>query len=370
MSGRTVLFFSCEPGGAEVLIPVVRLLERLDGFSPVVLSYGLGATRFSGKGVAALPVDPVQKGDISLFERYRPALVITSATSLPERDMSEKFLWHNARLAGVPTLAFLDQWQNYAPRFSGVSDSERLAYLPDYISCIDEVGEEEMVREGFPRERLVKLGHPYLSALKEEQATLDPCELRRRLNILPGKQVALFVSEAIREHYGRSRGYDQYDAFRLFLSACEAAGDTVALVKVHPKDAADGYREAARRYGSLKPLLVGDALTPAECLTVADRVYGMTSIMLIEAYVLGKMVVSLQPGLCIEDPLMLSRRGLIERVGGPKATGTPNAPGQGGGFSFSFSAERFLRALESLFGLATNPARQPRTDAEPARSNR
>ena len=32
--------------------------------------------------------------------------------------------------------------------------------------------------------------------------------------------------------------------------------------------------------------------------------------MLIEAYVLGKVVMSLQPGLCVENPLVLCRHGL------------------------------------------------------------
>lgn len=351
MTRSTILCFSCEPGGSEVLIPVIRLLKARKGCRVVVQAYGLGAARFAAKGIDFVEIGPVQKDDPALLERYRPSLIITSATSLPERDMSEKHLWHNARRQGVPTLAFLDQWQNYAPRFSGTTESERLAYLPDYINCIDEVGEAEMAAEGFPRQKLVKFGHPYLSGLRGESADVDAAAVRHELGFRSGEKIALFVSEAIREHYVNSRGYDQYDAFKLFLEICSSAGDSAVLVKVHPKDRVAGYREAAATYGRLNCSFVSDSLTSAQCLAVADRVYGMTSIMLIEAYVLGKEVVSLQPGLRIEDPLMLSRHGLIERIEDAGKKRELFQPGEEAGFGFSFDTERFLRALGELFGI-------------------
>ena len=351
MSRAIILCFSCEPGGAEVLIPVIRLLHADRAYRVIVLSYGLGATRFAGKGIECIEIGPVAKDDLYLIEQYRPDLIISSATSLPERDMSEKHLWHNARRQGVPTLAFIDQWQNYAPRFSGATPQERLAYLPDYINCIDDLGEAEMLREGFQPHLLTKFGHPYLSGLEKSSAAVDAARIKADLGFLPGQNVPLFVSEAIREHYGRDRGYDQYDAFRLFLELCLADGDTAVLVKVHPKDCVSGYQRVAAGYGTLKASFVSDALSPAESLAVADRVYGMTSIMLIEAYVLGKPVVSIQPGLLIEDPLMLSRHGLIERIetlGGKRGEFVPLEAAH---FSYGFDAARFLAFLKELLDL-------------------
>lgn len=351
MTQSTILCFSCEPGGSEVLIPVIRLLKARRACRVVILAYGLGAARFAAKGIDCVEIGPVPKDDPALIERYRPSLIITSATSLPERDMSEKHLWHNARRQGVPTLAFLDQWQNYTPRFSGTTQSERLAYLPDYINCIDEVGEAEMAAEGFPRQKLVKFGHPYLSGLREESAAVDTEAVRRQLGLGSGEKIALFVSEAIREHYGNSRGYDQYDAFGLFLELCSRAGDGAILVKVHPKDRVEGYREAAAAYGAPNCSFVSEGLSAVQCLAVADRVYGMTSIMLIEAYVLGKEAVSLQPGLRIEDPLMLSRHALIERIEDAGQKRERFQPREGAGFAFGFDTEKFLRGLGELFAL-------------------
>jgi len=57
--------------------------------------------------------------------------------------------------------------------------------------------------------------------------------------------------------------------------------------------------------------VVKNESTSTELLSVYDLVVGMTSIMLIEAYILGCAVVSLQPNLKIKDPLILSRLNLI-----------------------------------------------------------
>lgn len=315
MTGKTILFFSCEPGGAEVLIPVIRLLDATDAYTVIVLSYGLGAARFGAKEIEFIEIGPVEKNDTAIIDCYRPDLIITSATSLPERDMSEKHIWHNARQMGVPTLAFIDQWQNYAVRFSGAAGHERLAYLPDYINCIDDVGEAEMTREGFERQTLVKFGHPYLSSLKHGVSPADEQQIRQSLDIPAAQPIALLVSEAIREHYGRSRGYDQYDVLRLFLDFVSASPHACRpLIKLHPKDTAREFESVLAGYRDLRPIIICNELTSLECIAVADAVYGMTSIMLIEAYLLGKLVVSLQPGLPIEDPLVISRHGLIPRL--------------------------------------------------------
>ncbi|HLP97558.1 MAG TPA: hypothetical protein VK149_03835 [Sideroxyarcus sp.] len=350
MTQGVLLFFSCEPGGAEVLIPAIKLVEKETHYKVFVLGYGLGAERFAKKGVQCIAIEPVEKGDQALLDVYHPNLIITSATSLPERDMSEKHLWHNARRAGIPTMAFLDQWQNYAVRFSGVAGSERLAYLPDYINCINEIGRSDMTNEGIDGHRLLQFGQPYLSSLAQTAAKVDEGKVRQLLGIEPAQSLALFASEAIQEHYGRSRGYDQYDALKLFMELMSrSAGKIRPLVKLHPKDAPEGYERILNEYAALKPVIVRNEVSPVECLQVVDEVYGMSSIMLIEAFALGKKAVSIQPGLRVMDPMVLSRLGYIQRI----TSTTPVAqrerkpsPPPAFAFEFSFRERAFLNFIE------------------------
>jgi len=311
---RDVLVFSCEPGGAEVLVPVVRLLSG--EYRVTVAAYGHGRVRFGERGVETAEIAPVGKGDRRAIDRFRPDFIITSATSLV-RDMSEKHLWESAREVGIPTLAFLDQWQNYAGRFSGPTAEERLSYLPDHINCINDLGEREMLREGFDPAALVKFGHPSLAEVKERAAALDPQRIRERLGIPADRKIFLFASEAIREHCGRSRGYDQYDALRLFLRLAAASPlRPVPLIKLHPKDEAAHFQAILEEFSTLAPRVATLDPNALECIAVAEEVYGMTSVMLVEAHLLGKRAVSLQPGLVVEDPLVLTRHGMIPRIDG------------------------------------------------------
>ena len=298
-----------------MLIPAIRSVMTNTTHKVIVLAYGLGVERFSAKGIECIAIDPIREHDSSLINTYHPDLIISSATSLPERDMSEKHLWRNARNAGIPTMAFLDQWQNYVQRFSGVTDVDRLAFMPDYINCINATGKSDLLNVGFNRDMLIEFGHPYLSSLDGIAADLDVASVRKRLGIEPAQKLALFASEAIREHFGGARGYDQYDALRVFMNMLTTSSVKYkALIKLHPKDVHEEYQRILREYSNLMPVIVHNQANSVECIQIADCVCGMTSIMLIEAFVLGKPVVSIQPGLRVEDSMVLSRMGYLNTI--------------------------------------------------------
>ncbi len=334
-----------------MLIPVIRLLNQNDQYEVVVSGYGYAMERFLKKGVSVVEIKPVNKNEFSMFRKLSPDLIITSATSLPFEDMSEKFIWYNAQKHGVPTLAFLDQWQNYVLRFSGNTKEERLKYFPDYINCINNIAKEEMIGKGIDSRRLLTLGHPYLTWLKNDISKSHGKRLRKSLNIADSEKVVLFVSEAVYEYFGRDRGYTQYDVIENFLQtlALKDMNDAV-LLKLHPKEDSNNYRHFIKKYSGLDIRILTNQLPPEDCLAVSDRVCGMTSIMLIEAYILGKPVVTIQPDLREEDPLVLSRHGYIPRISsfedfslGEKTEGRERKK-----FDYEFEADEFLNVLDDI----------------------
>lgn len=305
------LLFSCEPGGAEVIIPVARLLAEAGGYETMVTGYGHAIERFEREGLSYALIDRVEKDDASFLRRFAPDLVITSAASLPAKDMSEKNIWGICRMADIRTIALLDQWQNYSLRFSGQTPKEHLAYLPDAINCIDGIGKQEMIEEGFDRDILHPLGHPYLDRLHRIAETMDRAAIREKFGIAAHEHVLLFVSEAIEENYGVERGYTQYDALKVFLSNIAPAAATSVLVKLHPKDRMANFSQIQAAFPRHKLAFIAGEFSSLECILMADKVIGMSSIMLVEAYILGKQVVSIQPGLKVTDPFVLSRLGCI-----------------------------------------------------------
>ncbi len=352
MNRKKILFFSCEPGGAEVILPVIKLLQENSRYEVMVAGYGYAAERFRKKGLPFTQIFPVEEDGFPLLRHFLPDLVITSAASHPLKDMSEKYTWYHARKMRIPTFAFLDQWQNYTIRFSGKTGAEKMAYLPDYINCINHLAETEMIREGFPPGILFTLGHPYLSGLKDEYGRLNPGVINRKLERPVISPSTIFISEAISEYYGDSRGYTQYEAMETFFKHIES-GPAVrtVLLKLHPKEEPANYRGLIESYQheGLSIILLTDQLSPVECLAVSDRIYGMTSLMMIEAFILGKPVVTVQPNLRVEDPMVLSRYGYI-----PRLTSTGNGfsgemPRQDSDpFEYRFSGERFLELLHSI----------------------
>lgn len=295
-----------------MIAPVAKLLAETGDYDVTVTGYGYAIERFERHKLSYTLVDKIEKNDNAFLKRFAPDLVITSATSIPAKDMSEKHLLHLARKAGIKSIAMLDQWQNYSIRFSGISDQERLAYLPDAINCIDEIAKKEMIAEGFEGDILHPLGQPYLSRLEQMAGEVDLFAIRKKLNIAQDTNIILFVSEALEENYGAQRGYTQYDALQTFLRNADAARDSLILIKLHPKDSVVKFEHIQAAFPQLRLLFISNELTPLECIVIANRVFGMTSIMLIEAYIMGKPVVSIQPNLKIADPLILSRYGYVK----------------------------------------------------------
>lgn len=362
MRRSSIVIFSCEPGGAEVLIPVIKLLKTQTVHKVIVLGYGYGAERFKRAGIEYEEVGHIAKGEFTILDRHGPNLVISSATSHPDHDMSEKHLWESARTSGIPTLAFLDQWQNYAIRFSGPGSAEPLAYLPDFINAIDAIGERELIAAGIDPQHLIKLGQPYLSALTTDIALVDKDTVRSALKLPLGRRVVLFASEAIAEHYGKSRGYDQYDAIALFMDrmAAKAGRGDLLLIKLHPKDTLFEYQKILANYPNLDTLLIQNEVSALEALAISDEVFGMTSVMLVQAHILGKPVVSLQPGLCVEDPLVLSRCGIIEAVVDKDSVAVKGVKARAAApvdIDYQFNPGAFLQFVERLLSVQKVGAR-------------
>lgn len=337
---KKVIFFTCEPGGAEVLIPVIQKMSLDSSFDILVLTYGFAIDRFQKKSIPFIEITPIIKDDFSLFDKYLSDFIITSATSLPQKDMSEKYLWHNAKQKNIPTIAFLDQWQNYAVRFSGIDKNEYLKYQPDIINCINNIAKQEMIKLGFNSKKLLELGHPYLSQLQDN--VIDKDTILKTLKLNTTNKIVLFISEAIAENYGNTRGYTQYNTIDFLLSNKEFIKDKQIIIKLHPKDDISKYQKYKNH------ILIQNEYSSLEMISISDYVIGMTSIMLIEAYILNKCVLSIQLNLH-EDLLLLSKMNLICRIDNNQSKISKKMFKREGLFNYIFEYENFKNLLVQSF---------------------
>ncbi|MBO8164291.1 MAG: hypothetical protein H0Z34_11320 [Brevibacillus sp.] len=298
---KTVLFFSCEPGGAEVLVPVIHLLQGQDEYNVVVVSYGQGAPIFEKHGIEYIPGRAYDRNDYTLFERHKPDAIITSASSFPRKDMTERYLWYNAKQLGIPSIAFLDVLQGYELRFCDELDFGKLIYFPDYINCINETGKQELISLGISTDRLKVFGHPFQSEMKLRFRHFDPAPLRKRYGYKQDDKVLLFVSQPIYEYYGDGLGFTQYTVLKYFLEmVCKQKANERIIIKLHPKERKEEFHGLLACYPHLQATIVQNEIPSIDCILIADFVFGMYSTMLTQAYVLDKSVVSFLPGRKVE----------------------------------------------------------------------
>ncbi|MSO74213.1 MAG: hypothetical protein EXQ99_03545 [Alphaproteobacteria bacterium] len=241
----------------------------------------------------------------------RPRAVLTG-TSLD--GTMEAALWSLAARDGVPALAWIDQWMNLDLRFR--------RGRPAWVAALDIAQREALKACGFEDRRILLGGHPHLHAV-----LWHPTKAGARPGP-DGTQTVLFVSESYSEdklvrlaERLNPLGYDEYEVFDIVARAVEAvalARPTLRIdlvVKFHPLEGEparfiDAIRSRAWPANVRARWLPGSA-SGRDAAANADLVIGMSSMLLLEALLLERPVLSLTPGLQGEDPFIASRLGAV-----------------------------------------------------------
>jgi hypothetical protein len=308
-----------DAGGANAVAPVVTALQTTEGYRVRGLAYRQARTVWARRGIVfeELSEATTTEDAAQLLREARTALLLTG-TSVNGVDLEKRFL-AAARLQAVPSLAVLDFWSNYALRFADQDGS--LVLLPDRIAIMDEQAREEMSAEGFPANLLAITGQPAFDGLvtcRQQATPARRAAVRAALGVAPDEQMVLFASQPLAAFYGMDTrssaypGYTERTVLDTLVPALERItrrrGRRVVLViRPHPReDAAD----LQRWRGQVLRIVLSEAGDGREVALASDLVTGMSSMLLVEACLMGCIVVSLQPGLRSADPLPTNRQGL------------------------------------------------------------
>lgn len=312
---KPIVAVAGDPGGANALAPVLVQLQKA-GIAPLQpLAYREALSLWRRRGLTPEPIDGDGGGRL-LVERIRQAGLLLAATSANGVDREREAIAVARRFA-VPSLALLDFWSNYRLRFA---NREGGLILPDRIAVMDALAAEEMAAAGFPVERLEITGQPAFDDLPARLAAFSPArrqQLRRELDLADGDCLVLYVSQPLGALYGSPGQARQTIGFSdeevLALSAITLADlatrhrrRLVMAIRRHPRET---RRMAPPAQGQWFRAVNWDGVEKCEAALGADLVLGMNSILLMEAVYLGQIVVSVQPGLKIPDPLPCNRAG-------------------------------------------------------------
>ena len=331
-----VLIFSRDPGGTNAVMQLVEPL-RLKGHEVVVYGKDLALSIYRRANIEcldireAIPAENQEKTD-EFVRKLEPDLIVTGTSS---EDFTERYLWIAAENAGITSCAVLDQWTNYrlrlipegsSPVKEGVEETPLI--VPSFLFVMDEFAKQEMAALGIDSDRLVVTGQPFFDYVREtgERCSARQIEsLRKELTENQESLVLVFVSQPIvkihrqngiaEDHWGYTEKTILESVISCLAKIAENALTKVTLViRLHPKDEPDAYRgivEACPE--SIRAVL--DRETDSNLLLkAADLIIGMFSMVLLEAAILERPLISVQIGLKRDNPLVLDRLGVARSI--------------------------------------------------------
>ena len=324
---KNILSFAREAGGAAAIGPVCREMKRL-GWNLWLLAKSPGLDVFKRQELDPEEYSGFHGPSLDRLVRERwgtmPDAVFTSAASLPVLDMTERYLWQWARERKIPSLALLDQWQNYALRFSGPEPGQELKWLPDRILVMDETARREMIAEGLPDDRIVITGQPAFDEIRRSQTERESRveEFRQRVGLPEGGRTVVFAAERLKEHFGEKLGYDEDTTLRFLGDVLHSAmvlgpSRPSLLVKLHPQNGPEDFAWCRNEWSGLKIRFCASELTALETIAAADLVVGMSSVMLLESILCGKPTVSLELNAKVAPQLVAVKAGAVPHLTRP-----------------------------------------------------
>ncbi len=275
-----------QAGSAAALAPVVRAMRADDD---IVFCCATAATARAGFEHAVitpdveLPIEPSVDWLAAWLEQRSISSILTGTSF--EAGLDGRF-WSAAGMAGVPAVALLDHWCNYAERFS---DRAALDCLPDALAVMDDAAASALRAVEFPPERIHITGHPYLDEITPVRLD-ERTVARRALGVSDDRQIVTFASEPVVPGAHRDPGYTAVEALEALRRAiANVVPDALLIIRPHPRE-----RQLAAPSG--KPeTIVARIGTPREAIAASDVMTGMGSILLLEAALAGIPTLSVRP---------------------------------------------------------------------------
>ena len=330
---RNILFASQDPGGTNALIPIINNIDKY--YNPIVIAKGTAVDIYNRRDVSCKDVTELLK-DVNvdsltkIINDYSIDLVITGTCVT---DFYERHLWIAARKAGVKSLAVLDSWCNYGLRFSDLTFKDcdkyvlgsKPAFLPDKIFVMDEYAKKQMSIEGIDSRIIEVIGQPFLSSLKELYNEISQNEINSYKKKLFGdskKKCIVFASDNLSNSFEPSAleywGYDEHSAFIDFYESfieSDYKDKYNIIIRPHPKETPGTWDKILHGIPDKDVSIILDGDTKEELVLVSsDVVVGMWSMLLVEAVLADKKVLSIQVGSKRKASFVLSDQSLLEPV--------------------------------------------------------
>ncbi|KTD24317.1 Uncharacterised protein [Legionella lansingensis] len=321
-----LLLFAEDPGAVNYIAPLALELQT-QGSSITLLSAGAATQLFQEKGLSSHVVCNSAEA-IEILYRELPELLITGTSE--NLDSPGLAFLSAAQDMQITSIGVVDFYANAAFRFRGQTH-DPLAHAPDWLIVPDDWTAEEYQSLGFPKQKILVAGHPHydhLMQMKERFDKEDRDILRTKLfpQVSENQLVLVFASELstglnpaqyqYSEEYtltgrGHSVGRTEIVIEELLdaiaVLSAEGVPRPYLVLRRHPKEATTSLSDYLNAFDC-----ISEGGDPHRLIYTADAVVGMSSMLLLEAYILGARVLSILPREIERSWLPLTRMQTIK----------------------------------------------------------
>jgi len=218
-----------------------------------------------------------------------------------------------AQSLGITTIHLLDYWNGYRSRME--LDGQKM-FKPTKYFVPDEYAKSEAEKELIHTHIIEVVGQPSFFDLESSYQQIskrnDPFDNMRDIHL----NIILFVMEPVEYDQGYSvvnnknyRGYTESNVIEILIEALKSLEKTFWVVVLpHPRQDLNKLKKQWQVSGGDQYGAVYGSQRGRNLLPFVDGVVGMASTLLYEAWLVGKKVLSIQPGLRTHSLRMLSHK--------------------------------------------------------------
>lgn len=227
--------------------------------------------------------------------------LIITGTSFPLN--LEVSLISEATKRNISSFSFIDHWVNFRKRFQ-IADA---LVLPSWICVIDQRAFQLAKEEGLPSERILVTGNPYYEFLASWKTQINRTDFLTKLGLPSDALYVLYAPEPISSFGLQEKyGFTEIDGINMIYEKMyPILGQNIyIIIKGHPNQNDEVFLDFIIKQSDFR-LKYFKNLDINTCSYYAECIFGFFSNSLIEAKIMGKLVIR---------PLMLLKDNFIDPI--------------------------------------------------------
>jgi len=299
---KKITFVIRQPGTAAAFIPLIQYFKA-NKWEAIVLAYDRAYQILLENNISS---EPIAQYTDSLSFLKGSHILVTGTSRMVEDD---NLYWTWGKQQQIPCIGFVDSWASYSERFTM---HHQLDALPQFIAAVDEFMRNRLIEAGITKEKIVITGSPAFDLLVKTKANHHYKKEATEILIITDPYTEINGAD-VKNKVGFSE-FELldflFDSFTTILQT--KAKDYTLKIKIHPRESLEKYTLYQEKFAHLYKRfeIIGGTANKINLILQSSLVIGMSSILLVEASILGKQTISLQPNRVSANDITDNKAGI------------------------------------------------------------